>query len=117
MIKTLATMPSRRAAVVGLGALLVGYYAAFGARVNAGEEARLIPPYKPDAQAAPAQGSEEVAVLAGGCFWGVQGVFQHVKGVTSAVSGPLTQKTSGWETRRSWSRQRRVIAIFRRAAA
>ncbi len=27
------------------------------------------------------------AILAGGCFWGVQGVFQHVKGVTSAVSG------------------------------
>ena len=29
----------------------------------------------------------EVAVLAGGCFWGVQGVFQHVESVTSAVSG------------------------------
>jgi peptide-methionine (S)-S-oxide reductase len=29
----------------------------------------------------------ETAVFAGGCFWGVQGVFQHVKGVTSAVSG------------------------------
>ena len=29
----------------------------------------------------------EVAILAGGCFWGVQGVFQHVKGVTNAVSG------------------------------
>jgi peptide-methionine (S)-S-oxide reductase len=29
----------------------------------------------------------ETAVLAGGCFWGVQGVFQHVKGVTAAVSG------------------------------
>src|SRR5262245_9436440 len=26
-------------------------------------------------------------VVAGGCFWGVQGVFQHVNGVTSAVSG------------------------------
>ena len=29
----------------------------------------------------------EKAVLAGGCFWGVQGVFQHVRGVVSAVSG------------------------------
>ncbi|WP_258223176.1 peptide-methionine (S)-S-oxide reductase, partial [Stenotrophomonas sp. HMWF023] len=26
-------------------------------------------------------------VFAGGCFWGVQGVFQHVKGVSNAVSG------------------------------
>lgn len=32
-------------------------------------------------------GQTETAVLAGGCFWGVQGVFQHVQGVTSAVSG------------------------------
>jgi peptide-methionine (S)-S-oxide reductase len=31
--------------------------------------------------------SSEVAVFAGGCFWGVQGVFQHVAGVTRAVSG------------------------------
>jgi peptide-methionine (S)-S-oxide reductase len=29
----------------------------------------------------------ETAVLAGGCFWGVQGVYQHVKGVTAAESG------------------------------
>ncbi len=29
----------------------------------------------------------ETVVLAGGCFWGVQAVFQHTKGVTSAVSG------------------------------
>ena len=32
-------------------------------------------------------GSSAVAVFAGGCFWGVQGVFQHVKGVSNAVSG------------------------------
>lgn len=35
----------------------------------------------------PATAPSETAVFAGGCFWGVQGVFQHVKGVTSAVSG------------------------------
>nr|WP_047167878.1 peptide-methionine (S)-S-oxide reductase MsrA [Sphingomonas sp. Y57] len=33
------------------------------------------------------QGATATAVLAGGCFWGVQGVFQHVDGVTAAVSG------------------------------
>ncbi|WEK06755.1 MAG: peptide-methionine (S)-S-oxide reductase MsrA [Candidatus Devosia phytovorans] len=32
-------------------------------------------------------GTSATAVFAGGCFWGVQGVFQHVKGVTQAVSG------------------------------
>ncbi|MCX7898723.1 MAG: peptide-methionine (S)-S-oxide reductase MsrA [Methylocystis sp.] len=36
---------------------------------------------------APTSMSERKLVLAGGCFWGVQGVFQHVKGVTRAVSG------------------------------
>ena len=35
----------------------------------------------------PSQAASEVLVVAGGCFWGVQGVFQHVKGVTQAVSG------------------------------
>ena len=29
----------------------------------------------------------KTAVFAGGCFWGVEGVFSHVRGVTSAVSG------------------------------
>jgi peptide-methionine (S)-S-oxide reductase len=35
----------------------------------------------------PAGSAPEVAVLAGGCFWGMQGVFQHVAGVTEAVAG------------------------------
>ena len=38
----------------------------------------------PSAHAAPA---EQTAVFAGGCFWGVDAVFKHVKGVTSVVSG------------------------------
>ena len=50
------------------------------------EQARLVPPPDFDEPLAAASGSE-TAVLAGGCFWGVQGVFQHVKGVNRAVSG------------------------------
>lgn len=37
--------------------------------------------------AAATTAAPESAVFAGGCFWGVQGVFQHVKGVSNAVSG------------------------------
>ena len=32
-------------------------------------------------------GSPQIAVLAGGCFWGVQGAFQHVRGVSKVLSG------------------------------
>ena len=49
------------------------------------EPAVTLPPPALD-EAAPAAGLE-TAVLAGGCFWGVQAVYQHVKGVTNAVSG------------------------------
>ncbi len=33
------------------------------------------------------QKGQETVVVAGGCFWGIQAVFQHVKGVSSATSG------------------------------
>jgi peptide-methionine (S)-S-oxide reductase len=48
--------------------------------------ARLVPAPLVDEPAATG-GASETAVFAGGCFWGVQGVFQHVKGVSNAVSG------------------------------
>jgi peptide-methionine (S)-S-oxide reductase len=40
----------------------------------------------PAVDVAPAKG-QQTAVVAGGCFWGIQAVFQHVKGVISATSG------------------------------
>jgi peptide-methionine (S)-S-oxide reductase len=51
-----------------------------------GERATVVPPPALDEQLRP-DGGVQTAVLAGGCFWGVQAVFQHVKGVSRAVSG------------------------------
>ena len=66
--------------------LLLGLSIALRGLPSAAKSARPIPPPALDEPADP-QATSEVAVLAGGCFWGVQGVFQHVEGVTSAVSG------------------------------
>src|SRR5437870_8417350 len=51
-----------------------------------GRENAAFPNPAVDASLATAK-SEQTAVLAGGCFWGIQAVFQHVKGVISATSG------------------------------
>ena len=51
----------------------------------AAEGGRALP--SPTVDLPPGQATSATIVLAGGCFWGVQGVFQHVKGVTNAVSG------------------------------
>jgi peptide-methionine (S)-S-oxide reductase len=56
----------------------------FALRGNAAEVDVIIPPPAVDE---PTSGGLDTTVLAGGCFWGVQGVFQHTAGVTSAVSG------------------------------
>jgi peptide-methionine (S)-S-oxide reductase len=70
------------AAAIALGAI----FACAPSPPRAAEIGRQMP--APALDAAPASGAEtQVAVLAGGCFWGVQGVFQHMKGVTNAVSG------------------------------
>ena len=44
--------------------------------------------------------AEKTAVFAGGCFWGVEAVFEHVKGVNSVVSGYSggTKETADYET-------------------
>ena len=66
-----------------VGAALLAF--AFATPRSTAEEARVVPP--PAVEEAKGASAPEVAVVAGGCFWGVQGVFQHVKGVVSAVSG------------------------------
>ncbi len=50
--------------------------------------ARIMPAPAFDAQATDGHATgPQTAIFAGGCFWGIQGVFEHVKGVTRAVSG------------------------------
>jgi peptide-methionine (S)-S-oxide reductase len=66
-----------------VGAALMAF--AFATPRSTAEEARLVPP--PAVDEAKDGSAPEVAVIAGGCFWGVQGVFQHVNGVVTAVSG------------------------------
>src|SRR5437868_10187023 len=54
------------------------------APLRASEDAVIISPPAMDVQVADGL---QTAVIAGGCFWGVQGVFQHTAGVVNAVSG------------------------------
>jgi peptide-methionine (S)-S-oxide reductase len=82
-------MLHRAGALTTLGLALIGVVALSGcgavASAHGTEIAPAVPSPSVDESAAPQE--SEVAVLAGGCFWGVQGVFEHVDGVTSAVSG------------------------------
>jgi peptide-methionine (S)-S-oxide reductase len=74
----------------GIAALAAGLVAAllFATRGLAGSTPTItaLPDPAVDQPVATARG-EQTIVLAGGCFWGVQAVFQHVKGVLSATSG------------------------------
>jgi peptide-methionine (S)-S-oxide reductase len=80
-----------------MGAVLLVAAAGLTVMSRGAEKAHVIPPPAADEQG-PA--TAEVAVLAGGCFWGVQGVFQHVNGVSNAVSGYAggEKKTAIYET-------------------
>ncbi len=74
---------ARRAALI----VIAGLAATFAlVPTFAAEEGREIPPPAVDVPSAPEE-KTAMAVFAGGCFWGVQGVFQHTDGVLNAVSG------------------------------
>ena len=68
------------------GVILVIGIAAMFHKGSAAESAVVIPNPAVDAPLTSVAG-KQTAVFAGGCFWGVQAVFQHVKGVKSATSG------------------------------
>lgn len=79
----------------GVATLVVGALVAFAvaagpsvgnAAARGAEEGRVLPAAV-GAAAFKDDRTQASAVFAGGCFWGVQGVFQHVKGVSNAVSG------------------------------
>ncbi|MGU7784942.1 peptide-methionine (S)-S-oxide reductase MsrA [Burkholderia sp. PU8-34] len=70
-----------------LGVLALAAAAAFGyQRIASPAESAAIMP-APALDESPAASHDETAVLAGGCFWGVQGVFEHVKGVKQVTAG------------------------------
>lgn len=84
MIRIGSARVARYAGLMAATVLVAAVGLQFAGRAAA-EDARVIPAPSMDEKAASA--STETVVLAGGCFWGVQGVFQHVNGVISATSG------------------------------
>ena len=66
-----------------LGTAILVSIAGLPASLRADVPARMMPQPQLDVSASGLQ----TAMFAGGCFWGVQAVFQHVQGVTEAVSG------------------------------
>jgi len=83
MPKSILARASRWSLGVLVAAGLAG--ALWSMQGRAAERATVIPPPATDAAASTEE--SQTVVLAGGCFWGVQAVFQHTKGVTKAVSG------------------------------
>jgi peptide-methionine (S)-S-oxide reductase len=80
-------MSPRHLSRLSFGAAAIGALALAAIAIGpsrASEEAVVIPPPTLDVQAAD---GIQTAVIAGGCFWGGQGVYQHTSGVLNAVSG------------------------------
>jgi peptide-methionine (S)-S-oxide reductase len=71
-------------AILALATLIAGIGSFEFARADSIDKAIALAALDAPKAAAPAS---ETAVLAGGCFWGLQGVFEHVRGVTMVVAG------------------------------
>jgi peptide-methionine (S)-S-oxide reductase len=87
----------RLGVIVAALALLAGLGSGHLRPVLAAEKAVVLPAPALDNSKAPA--AAQTAVIAGGCFWGVQGVYQHVRGVQRVLSGYAggTKATADYE--------------------
>jgi peptide-methionine (S)-S-oxide reductase len=79
------TMLDRRRWMTAGGAIASATIVLYTLFASAAEETVLAPP--PTFDAPKTAGEMQTAVLAGGCFWGVEGVYEHVRGVQSVQSG------------------------------
>lgn len=69
------------------GAIALAVIAPLAALSRSVSEAAVTVPAATVTSAVPSRPGLQTIVLAGGCFWGIEAVFEHVKGVTDAVSG------------------------------
>ena len=83
-----------RSSVIGVLVLVLGLLTAGCAKASA---AASIPAPDIDEHGGPT--ADRIAVFAGGCFWGIEAVFEHIKGVKNAVSGYAggTKETAHYE--------------------
>ena len=92
------TLPPRKTAIVALAPLaLVAAIALARLPAQAADTAQVLPAPAVDV---PATDGPQTAVLSGGCFWGVQGVFEHVHGVRKVLAGYAggSAATANYET-------------------
>jgi peptide-methionine (S)-S-oxide reductase len=75
-----------RILALGIAAAALVAFAAFNSRAKSPRTNSAFPKPAMDQPMATAKG-KQVAVISGGCFWGIQAVYEHTKGVISATSG------------------------------
>lgn len=80
---------------IGLTAGAAAAAIALPALLSWSRTAEAAPKVPAAALVVPSKAPREVAVLAGGCFWGVEAVFEHVKGVSDVTSGFAGGKSAG----------------------